>query len=63
MDLDLKGKHFIITGGTRGIGRAIALAFADEGADVSICARDARGCCGNLAGVAGQGHQGRWPGA
>lgn len=43
MDLNLKGKHFIVTGGTRGIGRSIALGFADEGADVSICARSAAG--------------------
>jgi len=48
MDLDLTGKHFIITGGTRGIGRAIALAFADEGANVSICARDAGGVSESL---------------
>lgn len=40
MDLQLKGRHFLVTGGTRGIGRAIAMTFADEGADVSICARD-----------------------
>jgi 3-oxoacyl-[acyl-carrier protein] reductase len=41
MKLGLEGKGVIITGGSRGIGRAIALAFADEGAHVAICARGA----------------------
>lgn len=40
MDLELKGKRAIVVGGTRGIGRAIAGAFAQEGADVAICARN-----------------------
>ena len=39
MDLGLAGKGVIITGGSKGIGRATALAFADEGAHLAICAR------------------------
>jgi 3-oxoacyl-[acyl-carrier protein] reductase len=41
MDLQLRGKKAIVTGASRGIGRAIADLLADEGADVAICARDA----------------------
>jgi NAD(P)-dependent dehydrogenase (short-subunit alcohol dehydrogenase family) len=39
MDLSLEGKIAIVTGGSKGIGRATALALAHEGVDVAICAR------------------------
>lgn len=43
MDLDLNGKKVIVSGGSRGIGRAIVEAFLAEGAIVAFCARDAAG--------------------
>jgi 3-oxoacyl-[acyl-carrier protein] reductase len=41
MDLGLTGRRALITGGTKGIGRAIAQCLVAEGADVAICARNA----------------------
>jgi 3-oxoacyl-[acyl-carrier protein] reductase len=39
MQLNLRGKRVVVTGGSKGIGRSIALGFAAAGAAVSICAR------------------------
>jgi NAD(P)-dependent dehydrogenase (short-subunit alcohol dehydrogenase family) len=41
MDLQLKGTRVLVTGGTRGIGRAIVAEFLREGATVGFCARRA----------------------
>jgi 3-oxoacyl-[acyl-carrier protein] reductase len=41
MGFDFKGRRVVVAGGSRGIGRSIALGFAAAGADVSICARGA----------------------
>jgi NAD(P)-dependent dehydrogenase (short-subunit alcohol dehydrogenase family) len=57
MDLDLKGKIAVVTGGTRGIGKAIAQSLAGEGMDVAIIGRDiaaARETAQSLAGETGR---------
>lgn len=43
MQISFKGRKVAVAGGSRGIGRSIALAFAAEGANVAICARSAQG--------------------
>ena len=55
MDLGLKGLNVLVTGGTKGIGRRAADMFAAEGANVSICARNADEVNSTVAGLKAQG--------
>jgi 3-oxoacyl-[acyl-carrier protein] reductase len=43
MAFDFRGRRVVVAGGSRGIGRSVALAFAQAGAGVSVCARGADG--------------------
>ncbi len=55
MDLGLRGKKAIITGGTRGIGRAIAEALASDGCDIGLCARGEAAIAPTLDALRGKG--------
>ena len=55
MDLGLKGRRVLITGATKGIGRSCAEAFAKEGADVAVCARNAAGVADTIEALKAKG--------
>jgi NAD(P)-dependent dehydrogenase (short-subunit alcohol dehydrogenase family) len=54
VDLQLKGKRALVTGGSRGIGKAIARALALEGADVALLARDQQALQASASDLAAQ---------
>jgi len=66
---DLTGKIALVTGGSRGLGREMVLAFAEAGADVVVVSRDLEACERVVAEVEARGrrgwafacHVGRWP--
>ena len=55
MELGLKGMKAAVTGGSRGIGKAIAMHLAQEGCDVSICARGEEGIAATRAEIEAEG--------
>jgi len=52
VDLELVGKRAVVTGGSRGIGLAVAKALSGEGAHVALVARDADALAAARAAVA-----------
>lgn len=57
MQLEFGGKRVLVAGGSRGIGRSIALGFAAAGADVAICARGAEALEKAKGEIAAHGHK------
>ena len=54
MDLQLQGRRALVTGGSRGIGKAIALALANEGCDIALLARHADALAATAQEIAGK---------
>ena len=54
MDLQLAGRRALVTGGTRGIGRAVVEVLSDEGVAVAFCARDAEEIASTEQALAGR---------
>lgn len=57
MSFDFSGRRVVVCGGSRGIGRSIALGFAAAGADVSICAREPKALEATRAEIAKSNHK------
>lgn len=55
MDLGLTGKNVVVTGASKGIGRATALTFADEGANLAVCARGEEALAATVAALQAKG--------
>src|SRR5256885_1942400 len=62
MNIDLMGKRVVVCGGSRGIGRAIALACAEAGAAVSVCAPGAEALAPARDEIAAQARKAHAPG-
>jgi NAD(P)-dependent dehydrogenase (short-subunit alcohol dehydrogenase family) len=58
MSVDLSGKSALVTGATRGLGRALALALAEAGADVAVVGRDPANAAAAAAEIEALGRRG-----
>jgi NAD(P)-dependent dehydrogenase (short-subunit alcohol dehydrogenase family) len=56
--MTLQGRRILVTGGSKGIGREVALAAADAGAEVVVAARGEEAVQATLADLPGDGHRG-----
>ena len=55
MDLQLKGQRALVTGATKGIGRAIIEALSDDGCDIAFCARNQEEIDATIAAISAKG--------